>query len=220
MKIIPKRLALLLCALSLTVLATGCPDAVYCRNGVCTGYYYDSLVSGLSYESWGENGVSHAGVTGEEDDPGRFSYAEGDTLSFFLGAVSLGRSVAKERVTPFDSAGIEEEAIGGCEVDGALPADTDAFRKVINLAILLQTLDTNGDHSDGIEISPEVAALFDASSLEVDQPVTTFQSDTGLQALVDDAKSRGLFSEDRVLVQRKDALRALYVGIGLCSSGS
>jgi len=76
-------------------------------------------------------------------------------------------------------------------------------------AILLQTLDTDGDHTDGIEISPEVAALFDASSLEVDPPVTTFQSDTGLQTLVDEAKSRSLFSEDRVLVQREDALRAL-----------
>jgi hypothetical protein len=194
-------------------MVTGCPDAVYCRNGVCTGYYYDSLVSGLTYESRGADGVTYTGVTGEEDDPGRFTYAEGDTVSFSLGDVSLGETIAKERVTPFDVAGIEEEAIGGCEVDGALPADTDAFRKVVNLAILLQTLDTDGDDTNGIDIGAEVAALFEGANLDIDQPGARFQEDTGLQTLVDDA-----FSGDRTLVEIEDALRALYVGLGLCPS--
>lgn len=213
MKIVSKRFALLLCVLSPSLMVTGCPDAVYCRNGVCTGYYYDSLVSGLTYESRGADGVTYTGVTGEEDDPGRFTYAEGDTVSFSLGDVSLGETIAKERVTPFDVAGIEEEAIGGCEVDGALPADTDAFRKVVNLAILLQTLDTDGDDTNGIDIGAEVAALFEGANLDIDQPGARFQEDTGLQTLVDDA-----FSGDRTLVEIEDALRALYVGLGLCPS--
>jgi hypothetical protein len=213
MKIVSKRFALLLCALSPSLMVTGCPDAVYCRNGVCTGYYYDSLVSGLTYESRGEDGVTYTGVTGEDDDPGRFTYAEGDTVSFSLGDVSLGETIAKERVTPFDVAGIEEEAIGGCEVDGALPADTDAFRKVVNLAILLQTLDTDGDDTNGIDIGAEVAALFEGANLDIDQPGARFQEDPGLQTLVDDA-----FSGDRTLVEIEDALRALYVGLGLCPS--
>ena len=213
MKIVSKQFALLLCALSPSLMVTGCPDAVYCRNGVCTGYYYDSLVSGLTYESRGADGVTYTGVTGEEDDPGRFTYAEGDTVSFSLGDVSLGETIAKERVTPFDVAGIEEEAIGGCEVDGALPADTDAFRKVVNLAILLQTLDTDGDDTNGIDIGAEVAALFEGANLDIDQPGARFQEDTGLQTLVDDA-----FSGDRTLVEIEDALRALYVGLGLCPS--
>jgi hypothetical protein len=213
MKIVSKRFALLLCALSPSLMVTGCPDAVYCRNGVCTGYYYDSLVSGLTYESRGEDGVTYTGVTGEDDDPGRFTYAEGDTVSFSLGDVSLGETIAKERVTPFDVAGIEEEAIGGCEVDGTLPADTDAFRKVVNLAILLQTLDTDGDDTNGIDIGAEVAALFEGANLDIDQPGARFQEDPGLQTLVDDA-----FSGDRTLVEIEDALRALYVGLGLCPS--
>ena len=213
MKIVSKQFALLLCALSPSLMVTGCPDAVYCRNGVCTGYYYDSLVSGLTYESRGADGVTYTGVTGEEDDPGRFTYAEGDTVSFSLGDVSLGETIAKERVTPFDVAGIEEEAIGGCEVDGALPADTDAFRKVVNLAILLQTLDTDGDDTNGIDIGAEVAALFEGANLDIEQPGARFQEDTGLQTLVDDA-----FSGDRTLVEIEDALRALYVGLGLCPS--
>ena len=220
MKIASRRFALLLCALSPALMVTGCPDAVYCNNGVCHGYYYDSLVSGLNYESRSEDGVTHTGVTGEDGDPGRFSYAEGDTVSFSLGDISLGQIVAKERVTPFDLVGIEERAIGGCEVDGVLPEDTDAFRRVVNLAVLFQTLDTNGDHTDGIEIRSEVAALFEGSSFELDQPRTTFQVDTELRAVLDEANSRDLFSETRALVQPEDALRALYLGLGLCSSGS
>jgi len=220
MKITLRRLALYLCALSPTLVASGCPDALYCANGVCHGYYYDSLVSGLTYESRGEAGTTHTGVTGEDNDPGRFSYAEGDMVSFSLGDVSLGQSVAKERVTPFDMAGIEAEAIGGCDIDDPLPADTDAFRKVVNLAILLQTLDADGDHTNGIEISAEVAALFEGSSVEVDQPRTAFQTDNELQAVLDEANSRDLFPSSRTLVQLEDALRALYVGVGLCASDS
>jgi hypothetical protein len=219
MTIVSRRFALLLCALSPALMMTGCPDAVYCNNGVCHGYYYDSLVSGLNYESRSEDGVTHTGVTGEGDDPGRFSYAEGDTVSFSLGDISLGQSVAKDRVTPFDLAGLEEEAIGGCEVDGVLPDDTDAFRKVVNLAVLFQTLDTDGDHTDGIEIRSEVAALFEGSSVDLDQPRTDFQADTQLRAVLEEANSRSLFSENRTLVQPDDALRALYRGLGLCSSG-
>jgi para-nitrobenzyl esterase len=215
MKIIPKRLALLLCALSPTVLATGCPDAVYCRNGVCTGYYYDSLVSGLAYESRSDGVVTHTGVTGENDDPGRFSHAEGGVVSFSLGAVSLGETVAKERVTPFDLAGIAEEPVGGCDVS-ALPDGTSAFRRVANLAVLLQTLDTDGDDTNGIEIRPEVAALFEGLTLGVDQASASFEADGALLGLLDQANTQGLFSSDRALVQRADALRALYQGIGLC----
>jgi hypothetical protein len=123
-------------------------------------------------------------------------------------------------VTPFDLVGIEERAIGGCEVDGVLPEDTDAFRRVVNLAVLFQTLDTNGDHTDGIEIRSEIAALFEGSSFELDQPRTMFQVDPELRAVLDEANSRDLFSETRALVQPEDALRALYLGLGLCSSGS
>ena len=134
----------------------GCPDAVYCRNGTCTGYYYDSLVSGIDYETSLDGEVIRTGVTGEDDDPGRFLFIEGATVSFSLGGVSLGETAGKERVTPFDLAGIVEEAVGGCDVSDALPDDTSAFRRVVNLAVLLQTLDTDGDDTNGIDIRPEV----------------------------------------------------------------
>ncbi len=218
MKLIYTKFACLLCALCPALMLGGCADAWYCANGVCYGYYYDSPVSGLAYESRTEEGVTHTGISGEAGEPGRFTVSEGGTVSFSLGELALGESIAKERVTPFDLAGIEEEAIGGCDVDGALPDDTGAFAKVVNLAVLLQTLDTDGDPDNGIEISSEVAALFDESTVEIDQPSASFRADPGLQAVLDEANRRELLLGNRTLVRRDDALRALYVGIGLCAS--
>jgi para-nitrobenzyl esterase len=219
MKIVSTKLGLLLCILGPAFILTGCPDAVYCSGGTCYGYYYDSLVSGLSYESRNADGVTHSGVTGEDDDPGRFSFAEGGTVSFSIGDLDLGESMGKERVTPFDLAGVDEEPIGGCEVDGPLPADAGAFRKVVNLAILLQTLDADGDPENGIEIPPEVAELFQGSSISLDQDQSTFTTDPGLQDALDEANARSQFPEERTAVEPEQALKALYRGIGLCPAG-
>ena len=220
MKTVSTGLAMLLCALGVSVALPGC--ATTCVNGyygtVCytSGYYYDSLVSGIDYETSLDGEVIRTGVTGEDDDPGRFLFIEGATVSFSLGGVSLGETGAKERVTPFDLAGIVEEAVGGCDVSGALPDDTSAFRRVANLAVLLQTLDTDGDDTNGIDIRPEVAALFEELTLDVDQASASFEADGAILGLLDRANAESLFSSDRALVPRADALRALYRGIGLC----
>ena len=216
-----KRALVLLCALGAFTTVVGCAEECVETDdgGVCvdtydTGYYYDSLVTGVTYENRNEGTVVRTSVTGEGGDPGRFRFLEGQTVAFSLGDTELGESSAQARLTPFDLAGVTEEAVGGCDVDGELPPDTDSFRKVANLAVLQQTLDTDGDPTAGIEISEDVAALFDGVSIEVDQPWTTFQTD--LQAVLDDAISGGVLPDDRVIVQPDDALRALYVGIGLC----
>ena len=156
-------------------------------------------------------------VTGEGDDPGRFRFAPGQTISFALGDTLLGEATAKARITPFDLAGIEEEAVGGCEVD-TLPDDADPFREVAHLAVLLQTLDTDGDSTAGIEISSEVAALFDGVSIETDQLWRTFQAE--LEAVLDEARTTGVLPETRTVLEGEEALRALYQGIGLCPASS
>ena len=127
-------------------------------------------------------------------------------VSFSLGATVLGEALAGPRLTPFDLAGVTEEAVGGCEVDEALLPEDD-FRIVHNLAVLLQTLDTDGDPTAGIEISAEVAALFNEVTVDMDQSWEAFQADTGLQSVLTEA--------DLTLRTRKEALEALYQGIGV-----
>ena len=166
------------------------------------------LWTGVTYENLDEEGqVVRTSVTGEGDDPGAFRYREGQTVRFSLGDTVLGEASGQERVTPFDLTGIEEDAVGGCDVT-ELPGDEDPFRQVAHLAVLLQTLDDNGDAMDGIVISPAVADYFDGVELEIDQVWEDFQSD--LQAVLDNA------ADDREILEREGALAALYTGIGLC----
>ena len=198
-------------------------------GGVCVtesyddGYYYDSLVTGVTYENRNEAGdVMRTNVTGEGDDPGRFRFLEGQTVAFKLGATDLGEAAAGPRVTPFELAGLvvpeSADEVGGCDVDGTLPEDE--FRIVHNLAVLLPTFDKDGDPTAGIEISAEVAALFDEVSVEVDQPWADFQADTALEGVLNKANTQNLLSEVRTLREREEALRALYQGIGLCPDGT
>jgi len=216
-----QQAALCMAVLIPSVAAVGCTTTCvygyyggYCYN---YGYYYDSLVSGVSYESNGKAGVQ-TGVTGEESDPGpgSFRYVDGDTVSFSLGDTVLGESQAQERITPFDLAGFDENAVGGCDVAGALPDSDSAFRVVSNLAVLLQSLDTDGDPTNGIDISSDVAGLFDGVEIDLSQAWEAFQADTDLQAVLEEAKTRNLLPSTRALRDRLDALRALYQGTGLC----
>lgn len=211
---------LILCVLGLSAVLPGCN--VQCVNGyynsVCytSGYYYDSRVSGIDYETRVDGELIISGATGDNDDPGLFLFVEGATVSFSLGDTDLGETDAKERVTPFDLAGVAEEAIGGCDVGASLPDDGSTFRIVHNMAVLLQTLDTDGDVTGTIDISPDVAALFEGVSIDFDQPWEAFRADTDLQGVLAAANDGELFSETRELRERVAALRALYQGIGLC----
>ncbi len=213
---------LLLFAVGASTAFAGCTED--CVDGYCvpaydTGYYYDSLVSGIEYSTVTTDGITRTGVTGENGDPGSFSwYAEGADVSFSLGATDLGTAPAAQKLTPFELAGVTQEAVGGCDVSGALP--DDKFRIVHNLAVLLQTLDTDGDPTNGIEISTEVAALFEKVTVNLDQAWTDFQADSDLEAVINKAKLANLLPEARTLVTREDALKALYEGIGLCPSGA
>ena len=213
-----KRLIAILFTLGISGTVLGCAEE--CFDGVCetvygTGYYYDSLVTGVAYSTQAEDGTVITGVTGERNDPGRFSfYTPEATVTFSLGDTELGSNVGKDRVTPFDLAGVAEEAVGGCEVDGELPEDD--FRIVHNIAVLLQTFDTDGDPSEGIEISTETAALFEGINIDVDQAWEDFQADTDLGAVLAAFNDANEFPETRTLRERREALAALYEGIDLC----
>ena len=218
------RAFLLLCVLGAATQVLACDEE--CVDGVCvpvydTGYYYDNLVSGVAYSTQTEDGTIRTGVTGENGDPGSFSYYMPEaTMTFSLGDTALGQSPAQARVTPFDIAGVTEEPVGGCDVDGTLPDDGGDFQIVQNLAVLLQTMDTDGDPTTDIDISSETAALFNGVSIDIDQTWAEFSTDADLQAVLDKANGQQLFPDTRELRTREDALRALYKGIGLCDDGT
>ncbi len=126
------------------------------------GVFIDSPVEGLTYQS-GSN------TPGTTDTEGMFVYEVGETLSFSVGGVQLGTLPdGKSLVTPYDFGAAAE-----------------------NIARLLQTLDADGNHLNGIDLTAASAALagvsFDASSFVAD--AATFEA--AIQPVLDTALGAG-----------------------------
>ena len=100
---------------------------------VLTGVFRDSTVSGLGFRSGSQTGVT--------DATGAYSYEVGQSITFFVGDLTLGTvAVPKALISPTD----------------LVPGGTGSTLAVINLARFLMMLDGDGDPSNGIQISPAV----------------------------------------------------------------
>ena len=106
------------------------------------GYFIDSAVEGLEYE-----GDHHQGLTGED---GSFIYREGTNVFFSVGSIGLGSVEATRIVTPMSL------------VNNGSP-DTP---EVIDMARFLLMIDSDGDPSNGIQISAEAREAADDWVLE------------------------------------------------------
>lgn len=102
------------------------------RPVVLNGVFKDSSVSGLSYLSGNQKGV-----TGQN---GEFKYEENGNITFSIGGVNLGTTKAKNVMTPKDLV-----------VDGEV--DTP---EVLNKVRFLMMLDKDNKPENGIQISPRV----------------------------------------------------------------
>jgi len=124
--------------------AGGPPVVVVPPPVVDTGVFIDSPVQGLNYQS----GSNPQGTT---DANGMFSYTVGEILSFSVGGVQLG--------TLPDGAPV------------ITPNDFGAAAE--NIARFLQTLDADGNHNNGIDLTAAVTVLA-ATPLDA----STFTSDS------------------------------------------
>jgi len=119
-----------------------------------TGVLSDSPVDGVSYST-------DSGKTGVTQNGGKFDYIVGDEITFSLGEFVLGSykpTHADETVTPV-------------ELTEAIPDDTYRDYAITNLLVLLQSLDTDGDPSNGINIDAGVSFSADSLTL-IDDPAT------------------------------------------------
>lgn len=96
-------------------------------NTGLTGQFIDSSVANLSYES-----KSYSGIT---DSEGKFKYKEGEIITFKLGDAFIGRAFGSPLLTPYD---LEDE-------------NSDTVDP-LNLALLLQSLDSDTNPENGIEL--------------------------------------------------------------------
>lgn len=105
-------------------------------TGPAKGVLMDSIVSGVSYHS-------SSGKKGITDEQGTFNYNHGDTIEFKLGSLSLGNVKGKSIVTPIELANGDE-------------------KKLHNLLVLLQSLDSDSDLSNDISITSDTAKTVSA----------------------------------------------------------
>jgi len=137
-----------------------------------TGVFTDAPVEGLQFTSPTQTGFTNV--------KGEFNYLEGEKVRFKLGNIDFGESKGKAFVTPIDV------------VAGAVDANDTA---VINILRILQTLDKDGNASNGIDIREE-QNISVAGSID-------FKTEAYLNSIL--AASR--HKKAAVLVTRDDALK-------------
>ncbi|MEZ5651244.1 MAG: PKD domain-containing protein [Burkholderiaceae bacterium] len=131
-----------------------------------TGVLVDSPVAGIGYRT-----ATRSGTT---DANGLYRYLPGETVTFFVGDVTLPPVPATGTVTPF-----------------TLADSSDSNDRIaLNIATFLQSLDADANPANGISI-PSAAAALANGGIDFNVPVTTFEQNANLIALVRDANPGG-----------------------------
>ncbi len=161
--------------------------------GLRTGVLLDSPVAGISYSTSTQSGTTNS--------QGEFSYQVGETVTFRLGGLELGQAAGATQVTLFDLAGVTSvpRSIEDLYAAAAQTANRRSFHTAVNIGVLLQTMDADGIADNGIEITPQVAALFDADSLWLAQPSSRFQTSHRLRQILRAASAEGLLTDRDVV---------------------
>lgn len=155
-----------------------------------TGLFIDSAVAGIHYQT------TPGGFSGKTSSSGEYEYAAGDMVVFSIGDLKFPAVLAKDIVTPLDIAN-----------------STDPENQIaLNIAALLQSLDTDGDPENGISIDYETAAG-SAQALNFDQTYEAFAVLPAVTNLVADSGS-----SVTALVSKSSALTHLQTSLGKVNS--
>ena len=168
---------------------------------VLTGTLGDPSIAGLRY-----NTPTQAGFTGPS---GEFLYVEGETVRFSFGGTHLGASPGRPEVTLLDLAGTgpiaEPRDVRRTHRDGSLS-------RLGRMAATLETFDRDGDAEVGIEITPELDALAEGTSIDLDRGIHLLRTDRPLRGLLNEANAAGLFPDHRALRSAGLAMNRLFDG--------
>lgn len=115
------------------------------------GVFVDSPVEGLDFETETRSGTT--------DVNGTFEYLEGESIVFSLGGTVFPTVTGSNEITPMTLYGTD---------DASTPS-------VLNTLMLLQSLDSDGDPENGIEISKEMKNSL--ASIDLDPMAESFKKD-------------------------------------------
>ena len=154
-----RSITLALAAAAITAM-TGCGSSSSTSRTAFTGALVDSGVQGVTYFCGGKTGVTGAN--------GHFDCTTAP-VSFSLGTITLGTIDAITSdylVFPQDIVGVPRTQVNGV---------------VTNMAILFQSLDSDGDPTNGITIAPATVALLNSTTSPLN--ITNY-TPTSMEALV------------------------------------
>ncbi|MGD0022680.1 MAG: carboxylesterase family protein [Smithellaceae bacterium] len=144
-------------------------------TGTQTGVFLDSPVSGLNYST-----PTLKGLTGPA---GQFKYKFGQTVTFSIGNLTLGSATGAPILTPMSILGTAD------------PFD----QRVVNMCVLLQTLDQDGDLNNNIQITKAITPIVSgfAGSIDFNQTPDNFAADSNVVNLLAalNAASPAVFSD-------------------------
>lgn len=148
------------------------------------GAFVDSPVEGLRYST----AATCSSTSPLTNAQGEFSYHAGERLTFCIGDVLIGPMLAAPIINPF-------VVFGTTDIND---------RRVINLARLLQTLDTDNNFDNGITIDPTAHTAASGRPVNFDVPVADFETNANVLFIVNNSNSG-----DTVLVSQADAIAHL-----------
>ncbi|WP_062058040.1 pectate lyase family protein [Cellvibrio sp. OA-2007] len=158
------------------------------------GVFVDAFVAGIGYRTQSQSGVTNA--------RGEFNYLPGETVTFFIGDLVFPPIPARGLVTPLDMAQ---------SLDPSSPM-------VLNIARLLQSLDSDGNPSNGITISPAAAQA--AVAVDFNLSPVQFAALPAVTNLVANSGSvtKSLVSEQQALAHLLDSFELAGVPVQVSSS--
>jgi hypothetical protein len=136
------------------------PKVIQPAPTVLQGVFIDSAVQGLAYSTSTQSGVT--------DEQGRFSYLEGEEVTFSIGDIQFPAVIGQDVISPLD-------VFATTMVDDL---------RVSNMARLLQTLDEDGSAGNGITITAQahtqaMGAVVDFASVDFAQQVVDVVANSG-----------------------------------------
>jgi subtilisin family serine protease len=119
---------LLLVGLSIIFIACGGGSSGSSSSTTSSGTFVDSKVIGLRYSTATQSGLT--------DINGAYKYKNGETIKFYIGNIYIGQTTGQSVITPID-------IVNGGSINNT---------RVLNIARLLQTLDSDKNPSNGITL--------------------------------------------------------------------
>ena len=159
-----------------------------------TGFLIDSPIEGVKYNSGKYNGYT--------DATGLFKYEKGEGVTFYIGDENTGipMGTAQTKVDPYNN---QRKIITLFDLAGTKDENNP---KVINMGKFLQSLDSDGDVSNGITIDERtkesIALLNLKNHIDFNEDVEIFHNSSDIYNLMNDLA--GHFGEHRGLISTED----------------